>query len=222
MRTLMMILVGIKLFNNLHGMDMDNKERAYCFFRLGEQYTETAKLLLDTLINNGNSNAGVGNTEEEALREKERNVVKSDLYLFIPAIFNCLQSTELFIKGLLLLAGKTFELSHGAETLIEKLGETYQKNSDTYLAIKTFYGNQINIIQEFKEANKLDSSKDLYMSLRYPEIKAWSKGRKEEITVDYTKLLCNGDVGIKQFVVLRDNLEAVKLATVKEYHSRTP
>ena len=48
------------------------------------------------------------------------------------------------------------------------------------------------------------------------------EGQKEEIIIDYSKLLCNGDVGIKQFVVLRDNLEAVKLATVKEYHTRTP
>lgn len=201
---------------------MNNQERAYRFFRLGEQYAETAKLLLDTLINNGNSNAGIGKTEEEALQDMEKNAVKSDLYLFIPAIFNCLQSTELFIKGLLLLAGETFEWGHGAETLIAKLGEVYHKNSDIYLAIKTFYSNQIGIIEEFKKANKLSNSKDLYMSLRYPEILVGSKGQKEEIIIDYSKLLCNGDVGIKQFVALRDNLEAAKLATVKEYHTRTP
>ena len=84
---------------------MCNQKRAWKFFRLGEQYAATAKLLLETLINNGNSNAGFGKTEEEALQDMERNASKSDMYLFVPAIFNCLQSTELFVKGLLLLVG---------------------------------------------------------------------------------------------------------------------
>lgn len=203
-------------------MNMDSIERARHYFRLGEQYAETAKLLLCTLIDNGNSNAGIGKTDEEAIQEMERNVVKSDLYLFIPAIFNCLQSTELFIKGLLLLAGETFEWSHGAETLIVKLGKTYHKTSDICLAVKTFYSNQIGIIEEFKKANKLSNSKDLYMALRYPEISIDLQKQKEELIVDYSQLLCNGDVGIEQFKMLRDNLEEVKLATVKEYYTRTP
>lgn len=87
----------------------ENNNRAKRFFRLGEQYVETAKLLLNTLINNGNSNAGFGKTLEEAQREMEMNASKSDLYLFVPAIFNCLQSTELLTKGLLLLVGKTIQ-----------------------------------------------------------------------------------------------------------------
>ena len=81
---------------------MNNQERAKQFFLLGEQYSETAQLLLDILIHNGNSNCGIGSTMEESVLEMEKNSLKSDLYLFIPAIFNCLQSTELFIKGLLL------------------------------------------------------------------------------------------------------------------------
>ena len=199
---------------------MDNKERAFRFFRLAEQYAETAKLLLDTLMTNGNSNAGIGKTAEEALLKMEKNAVKSDLYLFVPAIFNCLQSTELFIKGLLRLAGKDFELKHGVETLIEELGKTYQDNSETYLAIRTFYINQIGIIEQYKQSNNLKTSKDLYMSLRYPEISIWPNNMKHEILVDYSDLVCNGDVGIEQFKLLAESLEAVKLAAVREYHTQ--
>ena len=204
---------------------MSNHTRAKEFFRLGEQYTETAKLLLETLISNGNSNAGVGNTVEEALQEMERNSAKSDLYLFIPAIFNCLQSTELFIKGLLILDGKEFEWKHGVEDLLVKLKDSYAESSEVYQKLHSFYKDQIGIIELFKQANGIHTSFDLYMSLRYPEISLYSKkGKKQgtEITVDYTELLCNGQVGIEQFKMLLKNLEAIKLATVKEYNARTP
>lgn len=63
------------------------RERAIRYFRLGEQYSETAKLLLEILISNKNSNAGMGKTAEEAECEAEINALKSDLYLFIPALF---------------------------------------------------------------------------------------------------------------------------------------
>lgn len=36
-----------------------NHERAVQYFRLGEQYIESAKQLLSILLNNGNSNTGI-------------------------------------------------------------------------------------------------------------------------------------------------------------------
>ena len=42
-----------------------NKKRAIHYFRLGEQYVEAAKVLLQTLIENDNSNAGFGLAAEE-------------------------------------------------------------------------------------------------------------------------------------------------------------
>ena len=198
---------------------MSRNEQARHYFRLGEQYTETAKILLETLISNGNSNAGFGNSEEEAMQEMERNVAKSDMYLFIPTIFACLQSTELYVKGLLLLNGATFEWKHGTEQLLDKLKISYGENSDIYLTFSSFCKNQIGIIDSFKQRNRITESKDLYMSLRYPEI-SLSTG-KENINIDYTDLICNGDIGIEQFRVLLESLIAVKLATVKEYHAKT-
>lgn len=199
---------------------MDTKERARLYFRLGEQYAEAAKLLLVTLINNGNSNAGIGKTPEDALREMEKNSTKSDLYLFAPAVFNCLQCTELFIKGLLLLSGKEFKKDHGVEELIEVLRKTYPKDVSVNVTIKAFYENQISIIEEFRQTNCLLTSKDLYMSLRYPEIVLKRETEKENVTIDYSALICNGDVGIEQFNLLADSLEAVRIATVKEYHTQ--
>lgn len=201
---------------------MSRKEQAIHYFRLGEQYTETAKLLLETLIKNGNSNAGFGDTQEEAMQDMERNVAESDMSLFIPAIFTCLQSTELYIKGLLLLNGEVFERKHGTEQLLTKLSSSYGENSEVYLTIKAFCENQIAIIENYRQTNRITQSKDLYMSLRYPEILLSTNNGKENVIIDYTDLICNGDVGIDQFKILSNNLDAVHLSTVNEYHSKTP
>ena len=201
---------------------MCEKERAIKYFRLGEQYCETAKLLFETLISNENSNAGVGKTLEDACRELEKNAPKSDLYLFIPAIFNCLQSTELFAKGLLLFNKKSFEREHGIEKLLESLKNIYNEDSKIYLSLKTFYENQIEIIKDYKQINGLTNSYDLYMPLRYPEITlSLTNNGKKDISIDYMKLMYNGKKGIEQFKILLENLETIKLVIVKEYHANS-
>ena len=201
---------------------MSNPKQAKEYFRLGEQYCEVAKLLLVTLINNGNSNAGMGKTAEEALRKMSNNAVKSDLFLFVPAIFNCIQSTELFIKGLLILEDIGFERKHGVEELLVKLKDANMEKSEVYQKLISFYESQIKIIERFKQANGIKTSYDLYMSLRYPEISLQpEEGQKKgkNISVDYAELFYNGQIGIEQFKVLLERLEAVKLATVKAYNS---
>ena len=195
------------------------KECAMRYFRLGEQYNEAAKLLLETLINNKNSNTGIGNTPEEAQCEMEINAVKSDLYLFIPAAFICLQSTELFTKGLLLLNGKTFERKHSVEDLLGFLLDIYGVNSELYDSLKAFYDNQIDIIKSFMKTNHLINSHDLYMSLRYPEITLKLSKDRRDLVIDYMDLMCNGDVGIKQFRLLLSNLDEIKQAILKVYNA---
>ena len=95
-------------------------ERANRYLILADQYFETSKLLLETLINNENSNAGIGETQEEAYNKMNQNARKSDLYLFVPAILNCLQSTELFLKGLLLLNNIDIDETHEIQKLLDK------------------------------------------------------------------------------------------------------
>jgi len=201
----------------------ENLVKAERFFKLGDQYGETANLLLETLINNGNSNAGIGKTAEEAQKNMEKTALKSDLYLFIPAIFNCLQTTELFTKGLLLLNDKTFQKTHSIEKLLEEIAISYGETSEINQALRDFYECQINIIEKYKQTNGLINSHDLYMSLRYPEITIKIKGeekKEQQVDVDYTDLMCNGNCGIKQFKILQRKLQRVKSAVVNEYHNR--
>ena len=206
---------------HLRRLDMGKQKQAKQYFRLGEQYAEAAKLLLETLISSGNSNAGIGKNFEEAQQKMEENASRSDLYLFIPAVFDCLQSIELFIKGLLLLADKNFKYSHGVEQLLGVLKDCYGEVSDVYKKVSSFYESQIEIIEKYKQVNEISTSQDLYMSLRYPEIVLEpEKGKKKNINVDYAELFCNGKIGIEQFKVLIDSLEDIKLATVKEYHTK--
>lgn len=193
------------------------QERELRYFRLGEQYAETAKLLLRTLIENGNSNAGIGSTHEEAYRNMEKNALESDLYLFIPAIFNCLQSTELFLKGLLLLKGKDFKRTHNAEVLLKKLEDLYGHSSRVSVLFKSFYSHQIDIIKRYKQHNNLNDSYDLYMSLRYPEMSIKVDGKNVDLCVDYEELFCNGEIEI--FKKLLNDLIEIKQVVVEEYNN---
>ena len=197
------------------------KARANSFFILADQYSETAKLLLETLIDNGNSNVGIGNSYEEAYKKMNQNVKKSDLFLFIPAIFNCLQSTELFIKGLLILKDIEFEKIHDAEKLLSIISNEYGSESEVSNALNSFYKEQISIIAKNKELNKIESSHDLYMSLRYPEIYIKSKDNKnkEKVKIDYTPLMYNRFDEMVQFDSLLQQLLYVKNAVLKVYHS---
>ncbi|MBQ8804327.1 MAG: HEPN domain-containing protein [Tyzzerella sp.] len=185
------------------------KERALRFFRLAEQYSEAALLLLDTLFDNGNSNAGIGKTMEEAYIQMEKNSIKSDLYLFIPALFNCLQSTELFLKGILLLNETEFDNKHEVQKLLEKLKVIYGDNSSIYKEFYGVYSFQTNIIKQYKKDNEITNTHDLYISLRYPE----HKGRE----YNYSSLFCNGARGCDLFRKLRNNIEKIKNTVLREF-----
>lgn len=128
-----------------------SKKRAKRYFLLGDQYLETAKLLFKTLINNDNSNAGIGETAEEAYEQMVDNASKSDLYLFIPAIFNCLQSTELFLKGMLLLNGIEINDKHEVQKSLENIKNIYTENSTVYKEFKKIYYSQEDILKNSKK-----------------------------------------------------------------------
>ena len=193
------------------------REEAKQYFLLGDRYFETAKLLLKTIITHRNTTAGVDKSLGVACRMMENNVTKSDVYLFIPAIFNCLQGTELFIKGLLLLNGENFKRQHEIEGLLDKLEKCCSTEAKTYSPIKDFYVTQISIIEKYKQTNRIYNSHDLYMSLRYPEI---TLKTKEKITVNYVPLMYNGQSGIEQCQTLLKHLDTIKQITLDEYHQK--
>lgn len=145
------------------------KDRARKYFLLADQYLETSKLLLETLINNDNSNAGFGSTQEEAYEEMRKNVLKSDATLLIPTIFNSYQGLELFLKGLLLINGIEADNTHEVNDMIAKINGIYGDKSDIYKKIRAFYKEQVDILKNYKKTNNITTTKELYESLRYPE-----------------------------------------------------
>ena len=168
---------------------MNRKAKRY--FLLVDNYLEVSKLILETLITNDNSNAGLGKTPEKAEENMRSNDIKSDSTLFIPMIFNSFQSIELFIKGLLLLNNVKPEEIHEISKLLPALETIYGEQSEIYKSINKFYSNQVEIIKEFKKNNNITNMKELYESLRYPE--------KNDKIYEYSYLKYNGDEGIKQF-----------------------
>ncbi len=191
------------------------KDRARRYFLLGDQYLETSKLLLETLINNNNSNAGFGSTQEEAYEEMRKNVLKSDATLLIPTIFNSYQSLELFLKGLLLLNGIEVGNTHEVSDMIAKINGIYGDKSDIYKKIRAFYKEQVDILKNYKKTNNITTTKELYESLRYPE--------DNSLTIkeyDYFDLKYNGDFGIGNFKVLLKRICEVKEVILKEYHEK--
>ena len=191
------------------------KDRARKYFLLADQYLETSKLLLESLINNDNSNAGFGLTQVEAYEEIRKNVLKSDATLLIPTIFNSYQSLELFLKGLLLLNGIEADNTHEVSDMIAKINGIYGDKSDIYKKIRAFYKEQVDILKNYKKTNNITTTKELYESLRYPEDN--SLAIKE---YDYFDLKYNGDLGIRNFKVLLKRLCEVKEVILNKYHEK--
>lgn len=185
------------------------KDRSKNYYLLADQYLESTKLLLNTIIENNNTNCGIGNSEKEALKNMEESIVKSDVYLFIPSMFTSLQTVELFIKGLLLFNGREVTYNHEVNSMINELREIYGYNSDLFKAINNFYKNQMEILKIFKKVNNITTIADLYESLRYPE-----SNKKE---YEYFELKYNGKEVIKQYKKMLEKLEKVKKEILKEY-----
>ena len=194
------------------------KKRAKNYFILADQYLETSKLLLRTLIENGNSNCGTGASEIEAYEKMRENALKSDSTLLIPTIFNSYQSIELLLKGILLLNNKDIEGTHEVKDMLEELKKIYSEEADVYKKIKDFYFAQIEIISKFKKTNNLTSTKQLYEALRYPENNASRIENKK--FYNYFDLIYNGDFGKKNFEELSTKLQEVKEVILKEYHTK--
>ena len=154
-------------YNNAKKWVTNVQDRAKKYFLLADQYYEATKLLMNTIIDNDNTDCGIGNTEEEAMKNFEKAIVKSDVYLFIPSTFASLQTVELFIKGLLLLNNEEIEEKHEVCDMLKQLKKIYGEKSKIYIIIKDFYTNQMNILDEYKKENKITTTAELYESLRY-------------------------------------------------------
>ena len=184
------------------------EDRANKYFLLADQYLETTKLLINTIIENDNTNYGIGCNEQDALNNMKKSIIKSDVYLFIPSMFTSLQTVELFIKGLLLFNGKEVQYDHEVDGILLELKKIYGEKSDIFKAINSFYKNQMEILKKFKKKNNISNTNDLYESLRYPESK---KNRYE-----YFELKYNGKEVLKQYLKMLEKIEKIKREILKE------
>ena len=193
-------------------------DRVKSYFLLADQYLETSKLLLETIIENGNSNCGIGKTESEAHKNMIKNVLKSDSILLIPAVFNSYQCMELFLKGILLLNKIEIDDTHEVTEMIEKIKMLYGEKSNIYKKVKAFYKEQMEIIKKFKKTNNITSTKELYESLRYPENNLVDFNKRKKY--NYDDLKYNGDYGIDNFKLLLKRLNEIKEVILLEYHTK--
>ena len=185
------------------------KERAKKYYLLATQYLESAKLLLNTMIENDNQNIGIGFGEKEALEDMAKKIVKSDVYLYTPTMFVSLQTVELFLKGLILLNDKEIEYSHEIDKKLKTLEEIYGRKSILYEAISDFYKNQMDILKKFKKTNNISNIPDLYEALRYPE--------KNQKVYEYYDLKYKGREVINQYKSMLEKLDTIKDEAIKEF-----
>ena len=197
---------------------MEMKERARNFFLLADQYLETAKLTLNTLIEGDNFPGALGSSEEELETNLRENLKKSDFMLFIPTVFNSLQSIELFLKGLLLLNGEEINTEHETCNMISDIKNIYGVKSEIYKSINSFYSEQIIIIKDFKKTNSISTTKELYEALRYPEDNSEDVNNKKFYV--YYDLHSNGELGKQYFKTLIKKMKRVKKAVMEEYNEK--
>ena len=185
-------------------------DRAKDYFILADQYLETSKLLLKTMIESGNLNCGFGSSELEDRSNMIKNSNKSDSTLFIPALFNCYQGIELFIKGVLLLNNSEIKQEHEMANMIETLKNIYGETNEIYKELNGFYKRQTEIITKFKKINNITTTKELYESLRYPE----NKGKH----YNYFVLKYNDNDGIITFNYIIDTINKIRNIVIEEFN----
>ena len=183
------------------------KNRAKKYYVLANEYLEATKVLLNTIIENENNSCGIGNSEEEALIDLEKNIKKSDAYLLIPAMFDGIQTVELFIKALLLLNGKCVPYNHEVDGMMKQLKELYGEQSEIFRALHDFYKNQIEILKSFKKTNNITNLTDLYEALRYPE--------NNSKVYEYYDLKYKGKKVLKQYEKMLNKIEIIRSEVFK-------
>lgn len=187
-------------------------DKAKRYLIMAEQYYSSAKVLLEEMISSGNYTYGFGKTENDAEKEMLRNSSLSDAKLFLPALFLCYQSVELFIKGVLKLNGKNIEERHEMSNMLNKLKQIYGNEKQLYKEFYGFYKYQIEVLSKYTKENDITTIKELYESLRYPE----NRGRE----YSYQSLRYNGKYGVKMFENLLEKMKKIRENVLTEYKNK--
>ena len=99
------------------------------FYKLGHQFLNSSKVLLEKLVENDNRQVVISNFEiiEEYYNEQTKY---SDFNIIIPILFNYYHGLELIIKAALEQVGKLEKDRHNIEDLIKKLKKEYKEDEN--------------------------------------------------------------------------------------------
>ena len=166
------------------------------FYKLGHQFLNSSKVLLEKLVENDNRQVVISNFEitEEYYNEQTKY---SDFNIIIPILFNYYHGLELIIKAALEQVGK--------------LKEEYKEDENFINCIIEKIDKPIQIVNKFQTDNNRINGFSVYEALRYPDNKSSDK------LINYESLLYNGDIIIDDCREIIQNIENIKIVTVRKY-----
>ena len=129
----------------------------------------------------------------------------------ITILFNYYHGLELIIKAALEQVGKLEKDRHNIEDLIKKLKEEYKEDESFINCIVEKKDKPIQIVTKFQNDNNQINGFSLYEALRYPDNKSSDK------LINYESLLHNGDIMVDECKEIIQNIENIKIATVRKY-----
>lgn len=180
------------------------------FYRLGHQFLNSSKVLLEKLVENEDRQVVISNFEitEEYYNEQTKY---SDFNIIIPILFNYYHGLELIIKAALEQIGKLEKDRHNIENLIKKLKEEYKEDERFINYVVEKIDKPIQIVTKFQTDNNQINGFSVYEALRYPDNKSENK------LINYESLLHNGDTIVDDCRGIIQNIENIKIATVRKY-----
>lgn len=180
------------------------------FYKLGHQFLNSSKVLLEKLVENDNRQVVISNFDitEEYYNEQTKY---SDFNIIIPILFNYYHGLELIIKAALEQVGKLEKDGHNIESLINKLKKAYKEDEYFINCIIEKIDKPIQIVNKFKTDNNKIDAFSIYEALRYPDNKS------TDGLINYESLLYNGNIIIDDCREIIQNIENIKIATVRKY-----
>jgi HEPN domain-containing protein len=180
--------------------------RDAAFISLGYNYLKIAINCIDEMEKQGNKDSVWSSGEHDDVeldRIFENGIKWSDRNMAIPILFNFYHGVELILKGLILRCGGELpsKRKHDLNYLLSILSST-QDAPD--MVLTNFFSELISYDPNgFFKSNNKEVSK-YYELLKYPEL-------KDETWVSTLSLKGQEDVGLNNFLKVRDFAEQVKL-----------
>lgn len=165
---------------------------------------------MEKLVENDDRQVVISNFEitEEYYNEQTKY---SDFNIIIPILFNYYHGLELIIKAALEQIGKLEKDRHNIENLIKKLKEEYKEDERFINYVVEKIDKPIQIVTKFQTDNNQINGFSVYEALRYPDNKSENK------LINYESLLHNGDTIVDDCRGIIQNIENIKIATVRKY-----